>query len=182
MTFKIFGTTVPADAEEFKDFWTLNNVMERDNISPDEVRQAYHDVLLWTLNDVQKTDIHWQIQYLFNEVRVPVNRVLHFLDAKFGSLEDAIFSAISESKLKSTNMWRDISIFTDMSVMWRIESRVINTGTNLEKAMIVLEFSQDETEEQRLEAFKVYLSWLEEVLEDGDKISSQWFLMLKKEQ
>ncbi len=85
---------------------------------------------------------------------------MRFLDAKFGSLEEAISYAISTSKLKFTNMWRNISIFTDMSVMWHIESRVISRGTNLEKALIVLEFPQNETEEQRLEAFKTYLSWL----------------------
>ncbi len=38
MAFKIFDRTIPTEAEEFKDFWALNDVIERDSISPNEVR------------------------------------------------------------------------------------------------------------------------------------------------
>jgi len=134
MRFKLFNETIPKEMQDFKDFWALNQLIEVDNLSPDQVIDAYHDMILRTLENAEKTNLHFQIQYLFDEVKIPVNRVLSFLEAKFSSLEDAISSVIKQTQLKDSGIWERMDILTGLEYTWVIKvvtSNIYDTNRKL---------------------------------------------------
>lgn len=68
--------------EKFSNFGGLNKVIERNNVSRDEIYKAYVEVLIWELDQIEYTELHFQIKYLLDEVKVAVDSILWFYDCK----------------------------------------------------------------------------------------------------
>jgi len=95
---------------------------------------------------------------------------LRFLDAKFGSLEDAISHTILESKLRYSSIVKEIPLFANLSYVGRMSAQVMSAEGVTAKDIVVMKFPQEQTEEQRLESFKTFITSLEKSLERDDYI------------
>lgn len=171
MLLKVFDKIIPEDKKEFQDFWSLNNIIERDNVTIDQVKTAYHDILLWTLGDHEKTELHYQIQYLFEEIKIPVNKILAFLDIKFSSLEDAITKIIKQTKLKDSGIWEGMHILTGLEYAWVIKVITSNVYSKDRRVVIELEFPEIETAQERFAIVKDFLFKLDDGIQHGDLIT-----------
>lgn len=161
MDFKVFGEVIPTGREDLKPFDDLNKLIEREELGPDTVRSAYHDLLLDTLDNSQKTNLHWHIQYLFEEVKIPVNRVLTFLDAKFWWIKDAMIAEVTGTKLENCWILRSIDIFSNLSIWWEFRATVFDQSKTTEKSVHNYLMVRWETWEQRFERFRTFVSELD---------------------
>jgi hypothetical protein len=68
--------------ESFSDFSGLNKIIERENLTREQLEKAYADVIIWELNQLDYKELHFQIKYLLDEVGVAVNSIINFYDSK----------------------------------------------------------------------------------------------------
>lgn len=152
MTIKAFWKDIPERVcNDYSQFWALNNVIERDNLWPDEVREAYHAILLETISVSEKNDIHWQVQYLVEEARVPVNTILNFVWLKFSSFEDALDNIIANTEFRrAVNLDQLKGIVSNMDLMWLLDMNVKNLITMETIFNYSIDLSENDTPEIRL--------------------------------
>lgn len=85
--------------KKFYDFKNINSVIEKDNrlfsLIKKDFLSAYEQLLLWE-HIPQKSEFHYHIKYLLEEVRdmfdrtIPLNRFHEFIDMKFPTYKQAL--------------------------------------------------------------------------------------------
>lgn len=69
------------DKLRFTNFWELNKLIENEKVTKKQIYNAYTEVLLdeWVQN---YSELHFQIKYLLEEIKVSCNDILWFYDYK----------------------------------------------------------------------------------------------------
>ncbi len=80
--------------DEFKVFWELNNLIETQKLTREQVEEAYVKVMCW--EEEINNKLHQQIKYLLDNVKVAVNSILEFYDFKVMSYLQGSIKLISE--------------------------------------------------------------------------------------
>ena len=97
MEYRIFSAISDIKDEskkiKFKDFSVLNNFIEN-WVCRDELMTSYADILCWDLDISYYTELHYQIKYLLEDVKVSCNSILEFYDYKITSYKKLIISFI----------------------------------------------------------------------------------------
>lgn len=152
MTIKKFWRDIPNRVDNnYSQFWALNDIIERDNLWPNDVREAYHAILLQTLTPWEKLNVHWQIQYLIEESKIPVNKILWFIWLKFASFEDALDSVITNTAFKNAIHLEQLKeIVSNMWLVWLLDMNVKNLQTMETVFNHSIDLMEDDTPEIRL--------------------------------
>ncbi len=91
-TFKKFETLKELIAsweyDEYQEFWWLNQSIEQWKYSREDIKNAYYDVLLWEKEISNYNELHFQIKYLIDEIKISVNHILQFAELKFPSYKE----------------------------------------------------------------------------------------------
>jgi hypothetical protein len=67
------------------------------NANKMQIRAAYIDVLISELPLHKQNELHFQIRYLLDVMRVACNRILEFAETKFPYIEDVFLSQTKET-------------------------------------------------------------------------------------
>lgn len=170
MAIKTFWKDIPDRVDsDYSQFWAFNDVIERDNLWPDEVRGAYHAILLDTLSSSEKYDIHWQVQYLIEEAKVPVNTILNFVWLKFSSFEDALDSVIANTAFRSAkNLEQLKGIVSNMDLKWLLDMNVKNLVTMETVFNYSIDLMESDTPEVRLQKVETALLEIQKYMLPGN--------------
>jgi len=170
MTIKVFWADIPQRlSKDYSDFSALNDTIEKDSLSPDDVKEAYHAVLLETLSTSEKQNVHWQIQYLTDEIKVPVNTILSFIDAKFSSFEDALDGVIAGTEFRrAINLNQLKEIISNMWLVGLLDMNVKKLTTMETVFNYSIDLSEDDTPEARLKKTEQALLEMQEHMWPGN--------------
>ena len=81
--------------DKYQEFEQLNNLIESQKITRQEVEQAYSDIMLGEITIEQYTELHYQIKYLLDEIWVACNQILWFYDHKLPGYKQASIDLIN---------------------------------------------------------------------------------------
>lgn len=159
---KRFTDTIPDTTEwkEYQSFTAFNKAIEDENISPEDALQAYHDVLLDTISDLEKTTLHWQMKYLIEESKIAVNKIHKFISFKFPSWAEIMKDIILNSPaLQHSNSSALIELLSSDQHIVCIASIKWIGGDTIDTIHLDMPFK--DSEEDKVNKLKIFISAIE---------------------
>jgi hypothetical protein len=87
--------------DRFYWFDALDSEIESANATKEDIRKAYIDVMLSEMKISEYTPVHFQIQYLLDQVHIACNKILEFSEAKFPWIGDVFLKQVEEVAILS---------------------------------------------------------------------------------
>lgn len=143
--------------DQFYWFDALDSEIESANATKEDIRRAYIDVMLSEMKISEYTPVHFQIQYLLDEVHIACNKILEFAEAKFPWIGDVFLRQVEEVGILS-QQYDDIK--SALRERRKLQIRIHMPLSSQRGKVFVFDFS-DGMNEQIFEVLDALISFFE---------------------
>ena len=151
--------------DRFYWFDAFNSAIESINATKPQIRAAYIDVLISELPLHKQNELHFQIRYLLDEMRVACNRILEFAEAKFPYIEDVFLSQTKETWILQAE-YDEI----EAAVQQRRRLKICCTFSFAREQYFIFDFTQG-VNDKTFSVLDELIVFYQERIENGDFIA-----------
>lgn len=162
---KISEITNSDKKEKYSEYTELNKIIERDWVTKNQISKAYLDVILWETPILEYNELHFQIKYLLEDIKVWCNTILWFYDYKTStkSLENKDSIEIIQN---DPNIPTDIKEFIVSFLEDEISNNQITlVAHDLTDSNNIIEFILNKNKHSSKDIYNTIINWYKKLSE-----------------